>query len=188
MDNSHHFARLQKTRKRRFPKGYPGINPNPLPQGRPDLTHTPRSHLHRATRRARQNSRKLCRQALLSRNLRIPTKEDEKETLDYYKQKPAKWKPWWKYETLYYDRTFEYNERLREFNGGGGQWYDGFSFLFCPDISPWRGDYEDMTEGPCPLCGGECIRVMKREIEEDEAGEKWPLYDDDIYEPSDIDL
>jgi hypothetical protein len=89
---------------------------------------------------------------------------------------------------LYYDRTFEYNERLREFNGGGGQWYDGFSFLFCPDISTWRGDYEDMTEGPCPLCGGECIRVMKREIEEDVAGEKWPLYDDDAYEPSDIDV
>src|SRR5271154_6182039 len=46
MDKSHHFARLQKTRKRRFPKGYPRINPNPIPQGRPDLTHTPRSHLH----------------------------------------------------------------------------------------------------------------------------------------------
>jgi glucose dehydrogenase len=38
---------------------------------------------------------------------------------------------------------------------------------------PGRKQYEYMKAGPCPLCGGNCTGVVKREIEEDIFGRKW---------------
>jgi len=38
---------------------------------------------------------------------------------------------------------------------------------------PGRKEYKYMEAGPCPLCGGNCTGVMKREIEEDIWGGKW---------------
>jgi hypothetical protein len=38
---------------------------------------------------------------------------------------------------------------------------------------PGRKEYKYMEASPCPLCGGNCTEVVKKEIEEDISGRKW---------------
>ena len=173
MDDSPRFDRLRKTTQRRLQKGWTGKHTGRWHgHHRLDSPQRQQQRTFQSNSRVRQRAQELSRQARWCENLRFPTYEDHHDTLDHCERQPFRW--------LNYDEDgFNEHDWWEEYWESLSDW--GRDRAPVIEYLPGRREYECMEADPCPLCGGNCIQVLKRDVEEDLYGMKWRFPYDDYF-------
>jgi len=185
MDDSPHFGRLRKTSQKRLQGNRSKSHCDPSP-GKDHQRLKPPRHKRNSTSRAREVARDAARETRWWETRKNPIDEDIQETFQFHEQ--GKQRITWEYENRFCRRMFPRDGLLlcsqREFDryldrGFERLWKQIWETPWNEDRTaiieylPGRNEYEYMKVGACPLCGGNCTGVVKREIEEDILGRKW---------------
>lgn len=107
------------------------------------------------------------RQSLWLEHQRFPTYEDKRDTFDHYR--------WCLYPTG--DWQYDYDGFYDYYEGSDSDFEESIdwalnSHLYGANL-PGRSEYEYMEANACPLCGGNCMERLKREVDDDVYGMKW---------------
>ena len=173
MDDSPRFDRLRKTTQRRRQKGRTAKHASRR-QGhrRLDSPQRQQQRTFQNKSRVRDQERKLSRLSRWCEDLRFPTYEDHHDTLDHCERQPFRWLNYEGDGFNEHDWWEEYWEALSDWGSDSSP---------AREYLPGRREYECMEAGPCPLCGGNCIQVLKRDVEQDLYGMKWRFPYDDYF-------
>jgi hypothetical protein len=153
MDDSPRLNRLEKTNEKKLQSGYSRHHVSSR-QGHCAPRDQNQRHF-KSKSRERNELRKAARQARWSKQLRLPTHEDQLDTSDHYHEEKC---PWYKLEEKW--KLEYYEELLQEW-----LWWE------CWRVPGWM-EYKEMIPTRCPLCGGDCMHIVKREVQND-VTRKW---------------
>ena len=122
------------------------------------------------------------RQLLWLDHHKFPTDEDKRGTFDHYRQCMYPTGDW-QYDYHGFHDFYEDEDEDEDFERSidwalNSHLYHGYL--------PGRGEYEYMEVSSCPLCGGDCMERLKREVEVDTSGTKWRFaYNEDWWDDLD---